>query len=100
MRKSLSFYFKGFVKGLGVLVPFLVLYFFYPKNEETLENQGFTPADLVIRLISAFVVGLIVKKNRGPYVWVLLALLFGPLILPFLFGSIEVEKDKKQLVTN
>ena len=100
MRRSLVFYVKGLIKGLGALVPFLVLYFLYPKSKETLESQGFTSADVVMRLISAFVVGLIVRKNKVPYVWVLLALLFGPLILPLLFGSIEVEKGKKPLVTN
>lgn len=98
MKRGLTLYIKGFAIGLMVLVPFLVLYFLYPKREETLESQGFTSADVVIRLISAFVVSLIVRKNKAPYVWVLLALLFGPLILPSLFGSIEVEKGKKPLV--
>jgi len=96
----MALYLKGFVKGLGVLLPFSILYFLYPEDKEALEAQGFTSADVMIRLISAFAVGLIVRRYRVPYVWVLVALLFGPLVLPLLFGSIEVEKGKKPLVTD
>lgn len=99
MKRYLGLYLKGFARGLLLLAVFVSFYLIYPKGQQPTDSEGLTGAETASWLLSVVITLLILRRTKAPSFWVLPTFLFGPLMFPFLFGYLEVEKDKKPLLT-
>lgn len=78
---------KGFGLGFLIIFAWLILYSLY---------SGFLQNSAIFVSFIIWIAALyyLVRKNNLSHVWIFLGLIFSIIVLPFLLGSIFVQKNK------
>lgn len=86
-------YLSGFVKGAGILVGVILLYFlaslFLPETNSQIRLQ------LIVWLSGVLLISYLRSKYKLAFGWAAAGIFFNWLLLPFLFGEIEKVKMQK-----
>lgn len=91
-------YLKGLLKGVFayLIISFfavLIIYiFFYDKRHDRIFMQY--AAGMTMWFITNAITNYCIFKYKIPWAWALIGLLFGYVSLPFLFVSLEVQREK------
>lgn len=95
MRKNLKIYIKGFLKGLIFIIIFVLLAI--PTEFNSTYKKIYTESYLfnILGWLGGVIPTLyLVRKHNQQKAWILGSILIGGLILPFLFGNIELDREK------
>lgn len=95
---NLKIYLKGFLKGSIFLVIFVILAI--PTEFNATYNKFYEESYVfnILGSLGGVAISIyLVYKHNQPKAWIIVSLLLGILILPFLLGNIELDKKKLKL---
>ena len=88
-------YFKGFIKGLMALGAMILVGVFHLVTIENPTPQDETYTLLTMWVFSIFLIGYLTAKYHLIKVFSVLLFVTGPVLIPFVMGSVEQKKALK-----